>query len=94
MSKYANPLYNGLGSDDRSCAKVIKRVLDVLAYPVQRFDNPPLALPSNVLAEENSGISFEHDCGAFRKHLFQSLTKSGWLLHYDEHGLTVRRERQ
>ena len=92
MGDYANPANTGLGSDKRACSQVIKQVLDVLTYPQLRFDIPPL--PSTRAWEEvNEGISFEHDCAMFRMRMFSRLKEAGWLLHHNDHGLTVEREK-
>jgi hypothetical protein len=87
---YAKPGNTGLGSTDKTCAKVIKSVLDILNYPELRFDNP--SLPNHYYwSDENQGIAFEHDCKIFRMKLFNKLRKAGWTLkHNPSGGLEVR----
>lgn len=78
---YAKPLYAaGVGSDNRTCGRVIKQILDALAYPELRFH-----------AGEDS---FESDCKRFRIQLFTRLRQSGWVIHHSEQGLEVSMPRK
>ena len=90
LKSYALPSQTGLGSDRKTCGRVIKSVLEVLQFPELRFERQ--AMPdSYAWSPENRGYSFEHDCLAFRIQLFNNLRRSGWQIKHDVNGSLIVR---